>query len=481
MFSTIGYITRHLATSFDDTMPNKRRRNAMDADGPSPLLPCGDQQQQFPLDPIFLYPSSAKKPRILFSEEQKEALKLAYNLDPYPSTAVMEFLSAELGLSVRTITNWFHNHRMRLKQQNQEPEPPPYPPQESTTSFDPIRFRLLLGQRLAEMCKNQQGTANQMLPYFSEAQRAMCPLPGLSGVPISVSKPDADNTLDLSVSSHQFPHKEDKTEKEEDSDRRSTESAPTRASSTSSSQLTHSAAIDLTPSADKPTPTFNSRISPLEFSRTPSSKSSLDLSFSTFQKLANHDLQPSTTAHSLSLDLALRNTTPDIEAILRGSSSRLDFHSSRSVMDSPVDLREEKRPNVSASSTTTSSNRRKAAAPQWVDPGLDLSPDSDLVGFEDDEDDDDTNEIMDASSTSGNQVINGVCVRQTDFSSRSGMDAVMRVEPNEMAFSNSSNKEDEKSKFEREQNIRRLERAITEHDEQWDDISDDDEDMCSKS
>ncbi|XP_055946215.1 homeobox protein cut-like isoform X2 [Argiope bruennichi] len=460
---------------------NKRRRNALDADGPSPLLPCGDQQQQFPLDPIFLYPSSAKKPRILFSEEQKEALKLAYNLDPYPSTAVMEFLSSELGLSVRTITNWFHNHRMRLKQQNQEPDPPPYPPPENATSFDPIRFRLLLGQRLAEMCKNQQGSANQMLPYFSEAQRAMCPLPGLAGVPLPVSKPDVDNTLDLSVSSHQYPQKEDKPDKEEDSDRRSTESAPTRASSSSSSQLTHAAAIDLTPSADKPNAAFNSRMSPLGFPRVPSTKASLDLSFSTFQKLSGHDVPSSTAPHNLSLDLALRNTTPDIEAILRGASTRMDLHSRGSAMDSPVDLREEKRPNISASSTSGSSNRRKAAAPQWVDPGLDLSPDSDLVGFEDDDDDEDTNEILDASSAGISQVINGVCVRQTDFSARSvGIDSVMRVDSNEMSFCNANKKEDENAKLEREQNIRRLERAITEHDEGWDDISDDDE-ICPKS
>ncbi|KAF8777409.1 Homeobox protein cut like protein [Argiope bruennichi] len=460
---------------------NKRRRNALDADGPSPLLPCGDQQQQFPLDPIFLYPSSAKKPRILFSEEQKEAMKLAYNLDPYPSTAVMEFLSSELGLSVRTITNWFHNHRMRLKQQNQEPDPPPYPPPENATSFDPIRFRLLLGQRLAEMCKNQQGSANQMLPYFSEAQRAMCPLPGLAGVPLPVSKPDVDNTLDLSVSSHQYPQKEDKPDKEEDSDRRSTESAPTRASSSSSSQLTHAAAIDLTPSADKPNAAFNSRMSPLGFPRVPSTKASLDLSFSTFQKLSGHDVPSSTAPHNLSLDLALRNTTPDIEAILRGASTRMDLHSRGSAMDSPVDLREEKRPNISASSTSGSSNRRKAAAPQWVDPGLDLSPDSDLVGFEDDDDDEDTNEILDASSAGTSQVINGVCVRQTDFSARSvGIDSVMRVDSNEMSFCNANKKEDENAKLEREQNIRRLERAITEHDEGWDDISDDDE-ICPKS
>jgi len=42
---------------------------------------------------------------------------LAFALDPYPNVTAIEFLGRELGLSSRTITNWFHNHRMRLKQQ----------------------------------------------------------------------------------------------------------------------------------------------------------------------------------------------------------------------------------------------------------------------------------------------------------------------------------------------------------------------------
>lgn len=58
-------------------------------------------------------PPSAKKHRVFFSEEQKEALRLAFALDPYPSLATIEFLANELSLVSRTITNWFHNHRMR--------------------------------------------------------------------------------------------------------------------------------------------------------------------------------------------------------------------------------------------------------------------------------------------------------------------------------------------------------------------------------
>ncbi|KAG8196388.1 hypothetical protein JTE90_009603 [Oedothorax gibbosus] len=468
---------------------NKRRRNAIDSDGPSPHLPCGDPQQPYPMDPLFLYPSSAKKPRILFSEEQKEALKLAYTLDPYPSTAVMEFLSAELDLSVRTITNWFHNHRMRLKQQNQEEPPyPPSPTSNENSSFDPIRFRLLLGQRLAEMCKSATPTANQLLPYFSsEAQRhailggiEKCPpLPGLSSAH-ALSKLD-DSTLDLSVSSHQYQNKEDK---DDDGGRKSSESVPTRASSSSSSQMTHppvAAAIDLTPSADKGSASsFSSRVSPLGFTRGGgTARSSLDLSFSTFQKLTGHDLQ---ATGSLSMDMASRTAAQDIEAILRGSSSRFNFSSAGSAMDSPVDLRDEKRPIANATTSGGgSSNRRKAAAPQWVDPGLDLSPDSDICEFDEDEDDDDTNEMLDASSPGGSQVINGVCVRQTDFPSHAdGTETAMKVESNELSFRGTNKNEDDKFNFERQQNIRRLERAISDHDEQWDDISDDD-DVCNKT
>ena len=111
-------------------------------------------------------PSPAKKQRILFSEQQKEALKLAFSLDPYPSTSAMEFLGQELNLSTRTITNWFHNHRMRLKQQqsnsdcksgsNQDEISPVNGGRENSGQFDPIHFRLLFHQRLFEMQASEE-------------------------------------------------------------------------------------------------------------------------------------------------------------------------------------------------------------------------------------------------------------------------------------------------------------------------------------
>ncbi|KAF6216279.1 hypothetical protein GE061_000619 [Apolygus lucorum] len=90
-------------------------------------------------------PPSAKKHRVFFSEEQKEALRLAFALDPYPSLATIEFLANELSLVSRTITNWFHNHRMRLKQ---SPQGEQLNREGQGSGFDPVQFRILLSQRL---------------------------------------------------------------------------------------------------------------------------------------------------------------------------------------------------------------------------------------------------------------------------------------------------------------------------------------------
>lgn len=113
-------------------------------------------------------PPSAKKQRVLFSEEQKEALRLAFALDPYPNVATIEFLAGELGLSSRTITNWFHNHRMRLKQQVPHGMPTDIPPRDQSGNqapFDPVQFRLLLNQRLLELSKERMGLGAVPLPY----------------------------------------------------------------------------------------------------------------------------------------------------------------------------------------------------------------------------------------------------------------------------------------------------------------------------
>jgi len=62
-------------------------------------------------------PVSQKKPRLFFNEDQKTALRQAYVADPYPNQAAIERLAADIGVGVKTVVNWFHNHRMRAKQQ----------------------------------------------------------------------------------------------------------------------------------------------------------------------------------------------------------------------------------------------------------------------------------------------------------------------------------------------------------------------------
>jgi len=81
------------------------KRSATNSDD---QLSDGPQQQSTP---------SQKKPRVFFSEQQKTALREAFQTDSYPNQTTLERLAAELGVGTKTVVNWFHNHRMRAKQQ----------------------------------------------------------------------------------------------------------------------------------------------------------------------------------------------------------------------------------------------------------------------------------------------------------------------------------------------------------------------------
>lgn len=155
---------------------------------------------------------SAKKQRVLFSEEQKEALRLAFALDPYPNTPTIEFLAAELGLSTRTITNWFHNHRMRLKQQAPHglPAEPPARDQ-SSAPFQPAQFRLLLNQRLLELQKERMGLGSVPLPYppFFAANPNLAALIGHGLIPSEEQVKDQTSGLDLSMPLKREPDGDD--------------------------------------------------------------------------------------------------------------------------------------------------------------------------------------------------------------------------------------------------------------------------------
>jgi len=169
------------------------------------------------------YGNSPKKPRILFSEEQKEALKLAFSMDSYPTQSTIEFLATELGLSTRTITNWFHNHRMRLKQIPSGASSDPDSSLNSMTygvnrdgaTFDTVQFRILLSQRLSNLKGQEKPRFGGLYGSLQQMYTNSCSSPGSS---TQGDDDVASTTLDLSVSG---PHKASSINRSlaEDSDR----------------------------------------------------------------------------------------------------------------------------------------------------------------------------------------------------------------------------------------------------------------------
>lgn len=51
---------------------------------------------------------------MVLAPEEKEALRKAYQLEPYPSQQTIELLSFQLNLKTNTVINWFHNYRWGL-------------------------------------------------------------------------------------------------------------------------------------------------------------------------------------------------------------------------------------------------------------------------------------------------------------------------------------------------------------------------------
>lgn len=94
---TPAYLKRRyglISTGSDSESPATR------SECPSPCL----QPQDLSLLQI-------KKPRVVLAPEEKEALKKAYQLEPYPSQQTIELLSFQLNLKTNTVINWFHNYR----------------------------------------------------------------------------------------------------------------------------------------------------------------------------------------------------------------------------------------------------------------------------------------------------------------------------------------------------------------------------------
>ncbi|XP_048857636.1 LOW QUALITY PROTEIN: homeobox protein cut-like 2 [Brienomyrus brachyistius] len=89
--------------------------------------------------------SQPKKPRVVLAAREKESLRRAYLLEPYPSQHTIDALASQLNLKTNTVINWFHNYRSRMRrevltdglQENDvEAEPARYatPPLQSPTS-----------------------------------------------------------------------------------------------------------------------------------------------------------------------------------------------------------------------------------------------------------------------------------------------------------------------------------------------------------
>lgn len=58
---------------------------------------------------------SSKRPRVIFSEEQKRVLEAAFEEQQYPPQERLDSIASAIAVPVRTVVNWFHNHRVRSK------------------------------------------------------------------------------------------------------------------------------------------------------------------------------------------------------------------------------------------------------------------------------------------------------------------------------------------------------------------------------
>uniref|UniRef100_A0A1I7XT53 Homeobox protein cut-like n=1 Tax=Heterorhabditis bacteriophora TaxID=37862 RepID=A0A1I7XT53_HETBA len=71
-------------------------------------------------------PPPRKVQRTIITDQQKEALRFVFQHEHHPSQKTVELLSMKLNLNIRTVNNWFHNHRTRQKASMKEGKD--YPP-----------------------------------------------------------------------------------------------------------------------------------------------------------------------------------------------------------------------------------------------------------------------------------------------------------------------------------------------------------------
>ncbi|NXL85098.1 CUX2 protein, partial [Alectura lathami] len=95
----------------------KRRYGLMSAGSDSESPGARSECASPGLQPQELSLLQIKKPRVVLAPEEKEALKKAYQLEPYPSQQTIELLSFQLNLKTNTVINWFHNYRSRMRRE----------------------------------------------------------------------------------------------------------------------------------------------------------------------------------------------------------------------------------------------------------------------------------------------------------------------------------------------------------------------------
>lgn len=89
-----------------------KRRYGLISTGSDSESPAAHSECPSPcLQPQELSLMQAKKPRVVLAPAEKEALRKAYQLEPYPSQQTIELLSFQLNLKTNTVINWFHNYR----------------------------------------------------------------------------------------------------------------------------------------------------------------------------------------------------------------------------------------------------------------------------------------------------------------------------------------------------------------------------------
>ncbi|XP_056122639.1 homeobox protein cut-like 2 [Rhinichthys klamathensis goyatoka] len=83
-----------------------------------------------------------KRPRVVLSAREKDSLRAAYQLEPYPSQHTIERLAAQLALQTSTVSNWFYNYRSRIRRDGL-PEPVQTRTVQSPASSSPVSSGLL--------------------------------------------------------------------------------------------------------------------------------------------------------------------------------------------------------------------------------------------------------------------------------------------------------------------------------------------------